>query len=288
MVAISEPLKSMNLYDIGSVVAKAVKMLPDVDYGPAVMRPDDPSYARRVEFDVRMTLANCGRWPAVKGPILDLGGGLGLFSITLALLGCRSIIADNFESWTPEVRPKIIEALEEAGVEVIQCDLLSDPPHIPTGTLQAVTSFHFLEHLHRSPRDLFVKAVDALVDWGTFVVAGPNCVNLRKRLTVPLGRGAWSPLDDWYGSPTFEGHVREPSIGDLVSITRDLGLVNATTYGRNFLGESHGGLLGEVASAAGPVLRQFPSLCSDIYAVARKNPPSPKARGRSEEEADGA
>ena len=42
------------------------------------------------------------------------------------------------------------------------------------------------------------------------MVGVPNCVNLRKRLTVPLGRGKWSPMADWYEQPSFRGHVREP------------------------------------------------------------------------------
>jgi SAM-dependent methyltransferase len=231
------------------------------------MQPGNPTYSRRIEFDVSVTLSNCA---ADRPAVMDLGGGVGLFSLTIALLGFRSVIADDFESWDDKDRRQMMHAFDTAGVEVIQRDLLAEPLDLACESLDAVTSFHFLEHLHQSPRQLFRQAVDALRPGGTFVVAGPNCVNARKRLTVPFGRGAWSPMEAWYDEPEFRGHVREPSVGDLAYITRDLGLIDVKTYGRNFLGESHDGILGRAAKAVDPILSRFPGLCSDIYAAARK------------------
>jgi hypothetical protein len=48
-----------------------------------------------------------------------------------------------------------------------------------------------MEHWHHSPKRLFRQVSDKLLKpGGRFVLAVPNCVNLRKRLSVPLGVGA--------------------------------------------------------------------------------------------------
>lgn len=248
---------------VRGAVEEAVRLISSVP-GRTGRTPAD--HIDRIEFDVSLVLSGLDE----RAGVVDLGGGLGLFSLALALLGVRSLIADDFQGWSPEEGAELIDALERTGVEVIQRDLLAEPLGIAAQSLGAVTSFHFLEHLHRSPRDLFLQGVDALVPGGTFIVAGPNCVNARKRLTVPFGHGTWSPMHQWYDAPTFGGHVREPSVEDLAYIARDLGLVDIETHGRNFIGAVHGGMLGRVSRLADPFLRMRPSLCSDIYAVGRK------------------
>ncbi len=134
--------------------------------------------------------------------------------------------------------------------------------------MDAVTSYHFLEHLHSSPKELFRSLVATLKPSGIFVLAGPNCVNLRKRITVPFGRGTWSSMDEWYESTPFRGHVREPSLGDLEYIARDLGLRDICFCGANFLGRSQPTRARRaIADVVDPALRRRPTLCSDIYAI---------------------
>jgi hypothetical protein len=69
---------------------------------------------------------------------------------------------------------------------------------------------------------------------GLFFLGVPNCVFLRKRITVPLGK--WSSMDEWYERETFGGHIREPDVGHLRYIARDLGLGYVRVFGRNWLG----------------------------------------------------
>jgi hypothetical protein len=76
----------------------------------------------------------------------------------------------------------------------------------------------------------------ALKPGGLFFLGVPNCVNLRKRITVPLGAGKWSAIEEWYEREMFRGHVREPDVGDLRYIARDLGLRDVRIFGRNWLG----------------------------------------------------
>ena len=73
---------------------------------------------------------------------------------------------------------------------------------------------------------------------GLFVLGVPNRVNLRKRVFVPFGYGKWSSMKDWYESPVFRGHVREPDVDDLRYIARDLHLRDWQVFGRNWLGYS--------------------------------------------------
>ena len=152
------------------------------------------------------------------------------------------------------------------GVEIIQADLIDQGPDLPPESLDAVTSFDSMEHWHGSPKRLFHNCIRALRPGGMFLVGTPNCVNLRKRLTVPLGFGKWSSMQHWYEQPVFRGHVREPDVADLLYIARDLGLVGVRIIGRNWAGYASARRALRVAtSLADRALRWRPSLCSDIY-----------------------
>lgn len=106
---------------------------------------------------------------------------------------------------------------------------------------------------------------------GRFVLGVPNCVNLRKRLTVPLGYGKWSGFDEWYHREMFRGHVREPDVGDLRAIAADMGLVNAQIVGRNWTGHASPNTATRIAARIFDVpLRAFLNLCGDIYLVGHK------------------
>jgi hypothetical protein len=97
-------------------------------------------------------------------------------------------------------------------------------------------------------------------------------VNIRKRITIPLGMGKWSPMTEWYEAEVFRGHVREPDVGDLRYIAEDLGLIDTKVMGRNWLGyESRFGWVRSLTPLADQLLRLFPSLCSDLYLIGRKS-----------------
>jgi hypothetical protein len=111
-----------------------------------------------------------------------------------------------------------------------------------------------MEHWHHSPKALFGQLMRALRPGGLFFLGVPNCVNLRKRLMVPLGRGKWSPMGDWYEQPVFRGHVREPDVDDLWYIARDLALVDAACSGAT-------GLATGRATDGRALLRLLPTGC---------------------------
>jgi SAM-dependent methyltransferase len=156
------------------------------------------------------------------------------------------------------------------GVRVLSKDMLTNHLGLEPGSLNAVTSFDSMEHWHHSPKAAFHRLLAALKPGGLFFLGVPNCVNLRKRITVPLGVGKWSSMDEWYEREMFRGHVREPDIDDLRYIARDLGLRDVWIFGRNWLGyASRHGWVRALTPLADRALRPFPTLCSDIYLLGR-------------------
>lgn len=220
--------------------------------------------------------------------LCDIGSGVGLFPAACARMGIRVTMMDDF---TPPYRdaetarrvPDAPDAVyfdqvesalavhQDLGVHIERRDPLHEGFGLPEQSLDVVTSFDSMEHWHRSPKSLFAAVMKALVPGGLFVLGVPNCVNLRKRITVPLGHGKWSRMEDWYEPEFFRGHVREPDVDDLRYIARDLGLVDVEILGRNWAGRCSPRRAIRAATAlADRWLRLRPSLCSDLYLIGRK------------------
>jgi SAM-dependent methyltransferase len=157
------------------------------------------------------------------------------------------------------------------GVKVVSVDVLKGRLDFAPGSLDAVTTFDSMEHWHSSPKVLFHTLMKVLRPGGFFMLGVPNCVNLRKRVTLPFGVGKWSSVEEWYEPPVFRGHVREPDVDDLRYIARDLGLIDVKTFGRNWLGyASRYGWVRTLVPYADRLLQMRPSLCSDIYVTGKR------------------
>jgi SAM-dependent methyltransferase len=199
------------------------------------------------------------------GRIADVGAGLGPQVHALTSLGYRGVIVDDFgDSW----HSKAIDVLEwqkRDGVEVVSCDALRGVP-LNEASVDAIMTFDCLEHLHHSPKRMLQDCVRALKPGGLFFLGVPNCVNMRKRITVPFGYGKWSRITEWYDKEVFRGHVREPDVQDLRYIASSLGLRDVTIHGRNWLGfNSRSAFVRALTAIADPVLQIRPSLCANIY-----------------------
>jgi len=221
----------------------------------------------RIGFNIGLVTERAGRDVA----ICDLGGGIGLFSVGCAALGMRATLVDDFgDSVNREYAQVPQQVHRKYGVEVVSSDVIESPPVFADGAFDAVTSFDSMEHWHHSPRGLFQRVVRWLRPGGLFVLGVPNCVNLRKRITVPLGMGKWSSMADWYEQPRFRQHVREPDTADLRYIARDLELREVEILGRNWLGYTSARQWVRLGTPLLDIpLRLFPSLCADIYLVGR-------------------
>jgi SAM-dependent methyltransferase len=231
---------------------------------PASLRAEQLADAARIASHVERILR-----PGAS--VADLGGGVGLFSPTCAALGMQTWLVDDFGD--PVNRSFDLDAIgvhRPLGVRVIETPIHRWGEAFGDESLDVVTCFDSLEHWHHSPRPVFAEAWRALKPGGTLLISGPNAVNLRKRLSVPFGRSNWSQFEDWYYPDQFRGHVREPVLGDLVRLVRELGFERQATWGRNWAGYPAAGARRVAGWLIDRSLRPFPTLCSDLYVMARK------------------
>lgn len=227
----------------------------------------------RISFNINLALGPAFPQRIADVEICDIGGGIGLFSIGCAALGVkRSVLIDDFrDSVNLDVGDGILDLHRNYGVEIYSRDVLMSGINDIPGRFDAITSFDSMEHWHNSPKALFAQVMDKLKPNGIFVLGVPNCVNLRKRVTVPFGHGKWSSIASWYEEKTFRGHVREPDVDDLAYIASDMGLRDVKIWGRNWLGYyAANPLIRMVTHLVDQPLRLMPSLCADIYLTGRK------------------
>jgi SAM-dependent methyltransferase len=248
-------------------VAQEIPAAPDGRHGFFTLR-NRRNWAERTAHDIDLLVGRIGR----HGRVCDVGGGYGLFAVGCAHVGLEAILIDDFfDVERVGMLDSILGLMDRHGVDVRRRDIIADGLDLEPASLDGITCFHVLEHLPFSPKPLFREMAAALRDGGAFLLAGPNAVNLRKRLSVPFGHGAWSAMDDWYETERFRGHVREPSVADFGYIARDLELERVEITGMNFLGLSTVEPLKRRAAAViDRPLRRWPALCSDLYLLGDK------------------
>jgi len=242
---------------------------------PKSMVDDQKRDIPRMAFNIELSVESSQQKSPNEMAICDIGGGVGLFSVGCAAFGFkRTVLVDDFnDSINHQLGTSILDLHRNHGVEVISRDVVAEGIRDIEGQFDVITSFDSVEHWHNSPKKVFAEVVEKLKPNGIFVLAVPNCVNLRKRITFPLGIGKWSSMQEWYEAEVFRGHVREPDVGDLKYIARDMNLADVKIYGRNWAAgyNSSKPAVRRVAKIIDFPLRLRPSLCSHIYLVGRKS-----------------
>lgn len=246
-----------------SPVDTAILLYPEALRGS--QRADSPRIAFQVDL-ISSVAASGSR-------VMDVGGGIGAFAPALSLAGYRVTLVDDFADPVNAEHPLSgIGVHDRLGVETLCADASSPAFEPEPEAFAAVTCIDSIEHWHRSPKASLHRMVAALEPGGALVLGLPNAVNLRKRVTVPLGRNNWSPFSAWYDEPVFRSHVREADVQTLRNIARDLGLERVRIIGRNWAGTcSPRRPVRSVARALDPLLRLRPSLCSDLYLIGHKS-----------------
>lgn len=256
-------LKQSSMFEVLNAIARTY---------PKDMVPGQLKDIPRIAFNIRTALNAVGPKAASEVELCDLGGGIGLFSVSCAALGIkRTVLVDDFkDAVNDRLGASILDLHRRHGVEVVSRDVVVSGIRDIEGTFDVITTFDSMEHWHHSPKRLFGEVVEKLKPGGVFVLGVPNRANLRKRIALLFGKGEWSHMQDWYEAEIFRGHVREPDIDDLRYIARDLGLAEVEIHGRNWLGyHSPNMLLQFAARMVDYPLRFIPALCSDIYLVGR-------------------
>jgi SAM-dependent methyltransferase len=218
--------------------------------------------------------------------LVDLAPGTTAFGPIARALGMQVTLIDDYgggggvEVTRQEVTQQLIlNFRERLGIRVEQMDFISSPLPLSDDSVDVITCFHSLEHWHHSPKPLFREICRVLKTGGYLIIATPNAVNLRKRISVPLGGTNYGTLEEWYhhGDPVYRGHVREPVVRDLQRLMEWNHLEVVATLGRNFIGRDSIALgflpkplVKTLAIIADHVIRMFPTLCSDIHVIGRK------------------
>jgi 2-polyprenyl-3-methyl-5-hydroxy-6-metoxy-1,4-benzoquinol methylase len=172
-----------------------------VGYNPHIIE----NYIQRHIFEVGL-VARALEEPKGKS-VIDVGGGWGAFTAACAALGMKATLMDDFGDGGMGNQDDPRQSLAtNFAVSVVSRDVVARGLGLSAESFDAVTSFDMIEHLHASPRDFLQEAVKALRQNGVFLLGAPNCVNLRKRIMVPLGVGQWSDFSDWYQAKVFRGH----------------------------------------------------------------------------------
>lgn len=207
------------------------------------------------------------------GKILDIGGGAVPFMALCQELGYETTMVDDYKDdfYNDLEISEMLNQFRSIGVNVLEADFFAEGFTDQFEGLDMVTSQSSLEHWHNSPKKLLHEFWGKLNTNGLLWLGFPNCVNMRKRITVPFGYGKWSQMEEWYELSIFRGHVREPDVDDLRYIAKDLGARKVQIEGRNWLGYTNPNtMIRAVTPLVDKVLQFRPSLCSDIYLYAWK------------------
>ncbi len=234
---------------------------------PPDLRPLQLMDLERIVFHVDLVLAERAT------SVCDIGGGIGLFSLGCAVTGLKATLVDDFrDPVNIEHGDGILDLHRSRGVRVVCRDFIADGlGDFPAGSFDAVTTVESMEHWPHSPKRLFHQVMKLLKPNGTFIIGVPNCVNLRKRITVPFGHGKWSAMSAWYEPDVFRGHLREADADDLRYIARDLGLRDVRIIGRNWQGhQSPSPWIRMATAVVDQAIRPIPSLCSFLYLIGHR------------------
>ena len=171
--------------------------------------------------------------------VLDVGGFLAAFPLSLARLGFEVAIAEHYEYYGTAF-DRIAGHVRENGGRVIDMDFaaaLADRAAVYE-RFDAVTCMAVAEHLAHSPRVLLENIRTALRPGGALAFEVPNLAFWPKRYAFLVrGESVLAPISDVYHSEVpFTGHHREYTISDARYIVGEAGLevVREETFNYGF------------------------------------------------------
>ncbi len=169
--------------------------------------------------------------------ILDVGGFMAAFPLTLARFGYSVAIAEKF-GYYDHALDRIADHLRANGVEVIDADF-TEPPNATTAAatgFDAVTCMAVAEHLAHTPRFLLENMHASLRSKGSLIFEVPNHAFWPRRAAFFLkGTSVHSPMSDVYHSAVpYTGHHREYTLGDGRYVAQEAGFEVASEESFNY------------------------------------------------------
>lgn len=152
--------------------------------------------------------------------ILDFGSGSCDKTAVIQTMGYTCSAYDDLsDNWHQlgNNQEKIIQFAGECGIDF----RLASQNRLPFEKhfFNMVMLHDVLEHLHNSPRELLNDLIELIKPNGYLFITVPNAVNIRKRISVLLGKTNLPPFDNYYWYPDpWRGHVREYVKDDLLKL----------------------------------------------------------------------
>ena len=172
--------------------------------------------------------------------LCDIGGFLGVFTITLKRLGVEDVYMTESLQYYSNAFDGLFEYIREEGVTIIDFDPFMEHKSLP-GRFDMVTTMAVIEHYPHSLKTFMSNLTAMLEDNGRLYIEVPNIAYWPKRIQMLTGKTPLVPVSDIYNSDTpFIGHHHEFTMSEL----RDLASLNGlkvTT--ENFYNYSPGSLL---------------------------------------------
>jgi SAM-dependent methyltransferase len=182
------------------------------------------------EETLRRAYSNVGtvvlKYLSPGSTILDFGCGPCDKTAVLQFLGFRCSALDDLQDpWhrIPGNQEKIMGFAKNCGIDFRLAGGESLP--FDKASFDMIMLHDVLEHLHDSPRDLLNDLLELVKPRGFLFVTVPNAVNIRKRISVLVGRTNLPGFDGYYWhAGQWRGHVREYVRDDLVKLCEYLNL----------------------------------------------------------------
>lgn len=207
----------------------------------------------RIQYYINLSMKNLNFSKNHSYKIADCGSGYSLFIpfLTDVIKHQNLYMIDDFKSldklhtsdnskkdqkYKKKFLPSVNKLFKRLNIKKINLNFEKQKLTFKSNYLDLVTSFHCIEHFHNSPKAFIKECFRVLKPGGTLIIAVPNAVNFRKRISVLFGLTNYYDLSDYWNQVPYYGHVREPTKDELIFFCNDSGFTDAKIYGKNFMG----------------------------------------------------